>query len=334
MDQHIRVFATSPRTQDFDSYWSGIRNVATFADKHGFTGILIFTGNDTHLDPWIVAQHILHQTSTLSPLIAVNPIYMHPFTAARMTASLTRLFNRKTYLNMITGTALSSQEAMGDDISHDDRYLRLEEYIEFVKKLVGSTKPLKFVGKYYQANNLQLLPAISAENMPEFLLAGQSDAARRVCIATNSTGLQMLQPRLEEDLSNVRGIHFGVVTRESDEAAWEAARARFPVNRESQAVLEYSMLNTDSVWKRRLKAASEQVVAAENGYWLVPFSNYQADCPYLVGAYEYVFNRLQRLIAAGITTFIFDFPGTEEEVLEEEFLHLSQVLRLSGTIRP
>ena len=334
MDQEIRVFATSPRTPDFGCCWSGMRKVATLADKLGFTGILIFTGNDTHLDPWIVAQHILHQTNTLSPLIAVNPIYMHPFTAARMTASLTLLFSRKMYLNMITGTALSSQKGLGDVISHDERYVRLEEYIGFVRRLLETTRPLRFDGKYYQANDLQLMTGISAEYTPEFLLPGHSDAARRVCIATKSTSLRMLEPRLEEDLSSdARGIHFGIMTRQSEEAAWEAARARFSINPESQSILEFSMQNTDSVWKQRLKLASEQATNAGNGYWLVPFSNYQADCPYLVGAYEYVSEKLQRLIAAGITTFVFDFPGTEEDVLEAEFKHVSQVLRLSEIIQ-
>lgn len=327
MDRHVRVFAISPRNPDADGYWTDICKVAACADKYNFTGILLFTGNDTYLEPWVVAQHILHGTQSLSPLIAVNPIYMHPFTVAKMTASLVRLYGRKIYLNMVTGTSINYQKAMGDDVPHDDRYLRLEEYIEFVRRLLNTTKPLKYSGRYYQADHLQLLPGISAKDAPEFLLAGQSPAAQRVCATTGSTGMQMLPARFEEGLSDVPGIHFGIVTRESEDAAWEAARARFPVNEENQAILEYSMSNTDAFWKRRMKAESEQALATGTGYWLTPFANFQADCPYLVGAHSDVADKLRRLIQSGITTFIFDVPASEEE-----FSHLSQVLHQSGAL--
>ena len=46
-------------------------------------------------------------TERLSPLIAVNPISMHPFTAAKCISSLANLYSRKVFLNMVAGTALS-----------------------------------------------------------------------------------------------------------------------------------------------------------------------------------------------------------------------------------
>jgi alkanesulfonate monooxygenase len=76
-----------------------------------------------------------------------------------------------------------------------------------------------------------------------------------------------------------------------------------------------------------MKAETEHALAAGNGYWLVPFANFQADCPYLVGSYEYVAHGLQRLVQKGINAFIFDVPASEEE-----FLHLSQALCRSDII--
>jgi alkanesulfonate monooxygenase len=137
----------------------------------------------------------------------------------------------------------------------------------------------------------------------------------------------MLPARLEDGLINVPGIHFGIVSRETKAGSWEAARALFPENAESRVMLQYSMSNTDAAWKRRLKAESEHVVEAGNGYWLVPFATFQADCPYLVGDHEYIAERLKRLARGGITTFVFDVSAKEEE-----FMNLSHVLQKSGIL--
>ena len=324
MNERIRIFAISPRTRDVNGYWTDICKVAELSEKYGLTGVLLFTGNDTYLEPWLVTQELLRRTASISPLVAVNPMYMHPFTVAKMVASLVRLYGRKIYLNMVVGTAVSYQRAMGDLLSHDERYDRLREYIQIVKGLLESTRPLNFVGDYYRTEDLHLFPGISSENTPEFFVAGQSEAARRLCEATGSTGMQMLPASLEDGLSNVPGIHFGIVSRKTEGAAWEAAKALFPESDDYRTMLQHSMSNTDAIWKRRMKAESEQATA-RNGYWLVPFANFQADCPYLVGAEEYVAERLQRLVQKGINTFIFDVPASEEE-----FLNLSRVLKASG----
>jgi alkanesulfonate monooxygenase len=325
MSGRPRIFAISPRTGDVDDYWSDICKVAAFSETCRLTGVLLFTGNDTYLEPWAVTHELLRRTATISPLVAVNPIYMHPFAVAKMIASLVRLHGRKIYLNMVTGTALSHQTAMGDRLSHDERYDRLGEYIEIVKALLGSSRPLSFAGRYYQTDHLQLFPGIPADMASEFLLAGQSDAARRVCAATGSIAMQMLPAALEDRLPNIAGMHFGIVSRESEGAAWNAAKALFPEKQEYRALLEYSMSNTDAAWKHRMKADSERGAAAKNGYWLTPFANFQADCPYLVGSHAYLAERLRELVQRGVTTFVLDIPAREEE-----FLHLNRVLQMSG----
>ena len=88
--------------------------VARFGDRNGFAGILLFAGNDTLVEPWSMAQHILAHTAESSPLIAVNPIYMHPFTVAKIVSSFALLYRRKVYLNMITGTATSDLQGLGE----------------------------------------------------------------------------------------------------------------------------------------------------------------------------------------------------------------------------
>lgn len=309
----IDIFTINPRTTDQVLYWKDIQTVTRLSQKFDCTGVLIFTGNDVYVDPWIVAHQVLNETATLCPLIAVNPVYMHPFTAAKMISSFAYLFKRKVYLNLVTGTALSYLEALGDGLSHDERYDRLQEYVQIVSQLLSGPGLVNFSGKYYQVSNLFLLPSVPASLFPGFLIAGQSEAAQRICAQVDGTGMQMLKPQLEQAVNGQRGIHFGIVTRDQEQKAWDAAKCLYPEDEEGREILDYSMSNTDSVWKRHLKGISDDPGSLPPNYWLTPFRNLKADCPTIVGDYEYVASLLVRLIERGIRTFILEIPPEEQE---------------------
>lgn len=123
----------------------------------------------------------------------------------------------------------------------------------------------------------------------------------------------MLKPALEQGIEADKAIHFGIITRPDEPAAWQAARDYFPEHAMRRAILDFSMRNTDSVWKQRLKAAADQPEHGESGYWLAPFRNFMADCPYFVGDHQRVALLIQRLVERGITMFILDLPAAEEE---------------------
>lgn len=156
MPPRLRVFPAISRNRDPKAYIGELMRVARFADRNGFEGILLFEGNDVFVEPWAMAQHIMAETTRSSPLIAVNPLYMHPFTAAKFVSSFAQLYGRKVYLNMITGTAVSDLEGLGDDQSHADRYVRLGEYATLMRQLLASPRPVNFAGRFYHASNLQL----------------------------------------------------------------------------------------------------------------------------------------------------------------------------------
>jgi alkanesulfonate monooxygenase len=330
-EKEVKVFTISPRTLDPALYWRNIQSVVRWSEQYDCTGVLIFTGNDTFAEPWLVAQSVIAQTRRLSPLVAVNPVYMHPFTTAKMISSLAYLYQRKVYLNMVTGTALSFLEGFNDRLEHDERYERLGEYISIIQSLVMGQGLTSFDGKFYKVANLQLMPKVPPELRPEFLLAGQSEAARKLARAAGAIGMQMLPPDPDEATA-AEGIHFGIITRPEDREAWQVARASFPEDQEGQHILDISMRNTDSIWKKKMRLASkiEDLKSAggegeETGYWLQPFRNFKADCPYFVGAYERVADLLVRLIRKGTSLFILDIPAREEE-----FQHIRAAFRLAG----
>ena len=319
-EKEIRSFTISPRTLDVSEYWGNIQKVVQWSEIYGHTGVLLFEGNDTLISPWIAAHAAVISTRRICPLVAVNPLYMHPFSAAKMVSSIALLHGRKVYLNMITGTALNYLEALNDKKGHADRYERLREYTIIIRRLLESTRPVTFHGQFYQVENLVLPPGIPKILFPEFLVSGQSDSARRVCRDLEGIGLQMLQPTFAAGLEEeARAIHFGIVTRETDSEAWAAAYTLFPEDEEGQAILDYSMQNTDSTWKRRMKLAAEEPDCNDSGYWLAPFRDFKADCPYIVGGYDRVGKVLASLISGGIEMFVLDIS-----VDEEEFAHIQR----------
>ena len=71
---------------------------------------------------------------------------------------------------------------------------------------------------------------------------------------------------------------------------------------------------SDSSWHRQLSELGNKEMGKENPYWLVPFQNYKAICPFLVGSYDRVADELARYVDAGYRTFILDVPPSEEEM--------------------
>lgn len=214
-------------------------------------------------------------------------------------------------------------QGLCDDQSHADRYVRLGEFVALMRQLLASPRPVNFAGTFYRASNLQLRPRLPAELMPEFLIAGQSEAAERVAKETGCIKMQMLPPDLDRGL-DVSGLNFGIFAREGRDEARQAAKARFRDNPDDRELLALTVENSDSVWKRRLYEGQNGELQ-DNGYWLLPFLTFQADCPYLVGSYEEIGAKLKEFAANGLTTVMLDMVADETEMR-----HVGKALAASG----
>src|ERR1044072_4141573 len=116
----VEIFSTClpSRNEDSRSYLERVAQVARWSDGAGYRGMLVYTDNGL-VDPWLVAQIILQSTERLCPLVAVQPVYMHPYAAAKMVASLGFLHARRIYLNIVAGGFRNDLIALGDDTPHD-----------------------------------------------------------------------------------------------------------------------------------------------------------------------------------------------------------------------
>jgi alkanesulfonate monooxygenase len=313
----IELFATCPQSKDLpvDEYPARVRDVARWTDRAGYRGILIYTDNGL-VDPWLVAQLVLESTEQLCPLIAVQPMYMHPYTAAKMVTSFAHLYGRRVFLNMVAGGFRNDLRALGDPTEHDHRYERLVEYTLLVKQLLHGDR-VSHNGRYYMVENLSLTPALDPQLFPGIFVSGSSDAGVAAARALGATAVKYPKPPNEEisiagNGAGV-GIRVGVIARDDDAGAWQVALDRFPEDRKGQVTHALAMKVSDSQWHAQLSDLG-RVPPTENPYWLGPFENYKTFCPYLVGSYATVAVELARYIELGFETFIVDIPPSEEEL--------------------
>lgn len=319
-ERDVRVFSTCPQSSAVDrrEYLARVVDVARWSEQSGCAGILVYTDNSL-VDPWLVAQVILQHTSTLCPLVAIQPVYMHPYTVAKMISSLGHFYGRRLCLNMVAGGFKNDLNALNDPTPHDRRYDRLVEYTNLIKLLLGTDGPVSFSGEFYQVQQLKMTPPLPRELFPEILISGSSDAGLAAANAIGATAIKYPKPAHEYDRDHQdselgSGVRVGIIARASEDEAWAVAHERFPEDRKGQLAHQLAMKVSDSTWHKQLADLGHQTADTRTPYWLLPFQNYKTFCPYLVGSYETVATEVSRYVGVGHRTFILDIPPTQDEL--------------------
>jgi alkanesulfonate monooxygenase len=317
VDSPLHVFATCPPSNRANprDYLTQAVTVARWSEEHGCTGILVYSDN-SQLDPWIVAHAIVSGTRSISPLVAVQPVYMHPYTVAKMVATLGACHQRRVYLNMVAGGFKNDLTALNDPTPHDRRYERLVEYVQIVTRLLETSGPVSFEGAFYRVDKLTLAPSVPPAHRPVVFVSGSSDAGLAAARALGATAIKY--PRQAEaedsdtDLDLPCGIRVGIIARPREQDAWDIAHERFPPTRTGQLTRQLATKVSDSVWHQQLSGLASR--DTDSPYWLVPFENYQTMCPYLVGSYRQVSAEVGKYLALGYRTIILDVPASAEDL--------------------
>jgi alkanesulfonate monooxygenase len=280
----IDIFTTCPQSKDVDrrDYIRRITDISQWSEEFNCRGMLIYTDNGL-IDPWPVAQIVMQNTTRLLPLVAVQPIYMHPYWLAKEITSLAYLHERRVALNMLAGGFKTDLIALGDDTLHDDRYLRMTEYTSIIRGLLKGGEAVDFAGKYYTVKKLKMAPPLPPELFPEVLMSGSSEAGLASAQAIGATAIRYPQPpefeaedRAAVALGVKCGARVGIIAREDAEEAWRIAHERFPSDERGKLQHKLAMAVSDSVWHKQLSALDQRPVSEEkNPYWLSPMKNYQ-----------------------------------------------------------
>jgi alkanesulfonate monooxygenase len=316
----VQVFSTCPQSKDMprDRYLQEVADVARWSEEAGCAGILVYTDNSL-ADPWLVSQVILQSTARLAPLVATQPVYMHPYAVAKMVATLSWMYRRRLWLNMVAGGFKNDLTALNDATPHDKRYQRLVEYTLIIRKLLESPEPVSFEGEFYKVQNLRMTPPLDAELAPGILISGSSPAGLEAARAIGATAVKY--PRPPKDYLGTPapegagcGVRVGIVARATEAEAWKVAQERFPADRRGQISHQLAMKVSDSHWHKQLSDAAQANGMREGAYWMWPFENYKTFCPYLVGDYDQVGEQIALYMKLGYRTFILDIPPSREEL--------------------
>ncbi|MDB5300393.1 MAG: putative Alkanesulfonate monooxygenase [Phycisphaerales bacterium] len=316
----IEVYSTcpTPAGRSRQEFVEHVAAVARWSEEAGCRGILVYTDNSL-LDPWLISQLILQNTRRLCPLVAVQPIYMHPYSVAKMVISLAQLYGRRVHLNMVAGGFANDLAALCDATPHDRRYDRMVEYTTIIQRLLSDPAPVTYQGEFYKVNDLKLTPPLPSVLRPDVFVSGSSPAGLAAARKLGAIAVKYPKPAGDEDPASLggnadSGIRVGLIARETESQAWEVAHARFPTDRKGQLTHQLAMKTSDSAWHQQLSELAGDMANESNPYWLVPFQTYKTFCPYLVGSYGRVAGELVRYILAGYRKFILDIPPEREEL--------------------
>jgi alkanesulfonate monooxygenase len=317
----MQIYATCPQSRDVarELYVQRVIDAARWSEEAGCHGMLVYTDNGI-ADTWLVSQLVIQHTRSLVPLVAVQPAYLTPFSAAKMVASLGWMHGRAVALNMVAGGFRNDLLALGDTTPHDERYERLIEYVAIIKALLADQGPVTHEGKHYRVRNLRMAPPLPPELMPDILVSGSSPAGDAAAVTMSAISVTYPEPIDADALSapadgRRRGVRVGIIARETADEAWDVAFERFPDTRAGRITHGLAMKVSDSQWHQQLSALGERPATPDHPYWLGPFQTSATFCPYLVGTYDRVADELARYVGHGASVFILDIPPSREELV-------------------
>ena len=215
----VEIFSTCPQSNGAapEDFRDNVAQVARWCERYGCKGMLIYTDNSM-VDPWLLAQVVIENTTSLCPLVAVQPIYMHPYSVAKMAASFGFLYHRQLYLNMVAGGFTNDLKALNDLTPHDRRYDRLVEYVTIIKRLLESSGPVALDGEFYKVDKLRMTPFLPPEIFPGVFVSGSSDAGLEAARTIGATAIMYPKPAGEyesepPDQTIESGIRVGIIVR-------------------------------------------------------------------------------------------------------------------------
>lgn len=303
-------------------YLDRVRRIARWSEDHGCDGILLYCDNRL-VDPWLLAQVVVASTRRLAPLVAAQPVYMHPYALATMIATFAYLHERRVYVNWVAEGFKNDLEALADSVPHDARYDRLVEYATLVRRLTDGGR-VTHTGKYFGMRGLVLQPTTDPTLRPRFMVSDSSPAGAAAARALGACPVTYAPPPESDDTASggtpqngddaEPGLRLGLIARSDREEAWQTAYTRFPPDRMGALTRELARKVSDSHWHERLCRLANERAREDHTYWVAPFENYRTMCPYLVGTHEEVSEALAHYIRQGVRTFILDEPETEADL--------------------
>jgi alkanesulfonate monooxygenase len=280
-----------------EDYYSYIKNIIELTERYNFYGTLIYYNHET-LDPWQVISIILNNSKTLKPLIAVQPYVMPPFYLAKVIQTISYIYNRQVCLNFITGNNSRELDAIREPLDHDQRYERLEDFINSFLSVLNSKESSTYQGKYYSHKDLRLKPTMDKNVFPKIYLSGMSDSNINLANRVAEVALTKAEP-IDDFYKNYfgkfknknieLGIRIGIIARKDSSQAFEIANERFQPSRKSIITSNILSKRSDNETIRRLNTmALKEKDNVNNTFYTGGILAGKTNNSYLVGSYTEV----------------------------------------------
>lgn len=301
-----------------------VKEVAQAAEKLGFDMTLVaelflndIKGPEADvLDAWSTAAALAAVTEKIEILTAIRPGYHNPAVIAKQAANIDHISNGRFTLNLVSAWwEEEARQYAGQFTAHDDRYDRVEEYIDVLKGL-WTEDTFSYDGKYYHIENAHLYPKPVQHPHPVLYAGGESPRGKQAIvdkcdayvmhggtveeIATKIAGMQ----RLKEEAGKAPFTRFGmaayVICRDTEEEA-QAELARITNVKDTSGYAGYDDFTS--------KSQLEQKIALED--YSVSNRGLRSN---LIGTPEQIADRILEYEKVGLDLLILQFSPHLEEM--------------------
>ncbi|MGO1544458.1 MAG: LLM class flavin-dependent oxidoreductase [Gulosibacter sp.] len=299
---------------------------AQIMEASGFDQTIIIYSSYS-LDPFTVATTIGQHTDRLGSIIALRPNALAPTMAARAYGTVDQINGGRTQVHLIAGGLDSDQQREGDFATKDERYRRMTEYAQFLRRSWGEDASFDFEGEFYTIRDYtpRIKPHAGAP-LP-ISVGGSSAAAFQAGVAAADIFSTFTEPLAESraEIAKLRALEAKadrdaplglmldsrVITAPTDELAWaEAHRIQERLaawasrNRAASEVKAHSGKQGAESTHRILNIAEREELH-DGVLWtkLAQTTGAIGSSAVLVGSYERVAEALAAYYDLGYTTF-------------------------------
>lgn len=301
-----------------------VKEVAQAAEKLGFDMTLVpelflndIKGPEADvLDAWSTAAALAAVTEKIEILTAIRPGFHNPAVLAKVAANIDHISNGRFNLNLVSAWwEEEARQYAGQFTAHDDRYDRVEEYIDVLKGL-WTEDTFSYDGKYYQIKNAHLHPKPVQRPHPILYAGGESPRGKQAIvdkcdayvmhggtveeIATKIAEMQRLKAEAGKAPFSRFGMAAYVVCRDTEEEA-QAELARITNVKDSSGYAGYDDFTS--------KSQLEQQIALED--YSVSNRGLRSN---LVGTPEQIANKIVEYERVGLGLLILQFSPHLEEM--------------------
>jgi alkanesulfonate monooxygenase len=298
-----------------------VRRFALAHEQSDFDRVLIgyFSGAP---EGFIVAAYAAFVTERLGLMLAHRPGFVAPPLAAAKLATLDHFSGGRMAVHIITGGDDADQAKEGDFLAHDERYARTDEYVQAIRTIWTSDKPVNHEGRYYRfRNHFATVRPIQKPSIPIYF-GGSSQAAIEVAGRHADVYALWGEPLAEaaDTIAKVRAaaarhgrkVRFSLSTRPilaaTEKQAWDRAGGildRIHTIR-GQATLAASKRAPQNAGSQRLLAAAAKGDVLDKRLWtsVAAATGARGNTTALVGTPEQVAESLLDYYEIGVGTFL------------------------------